>query len=183
MLIVAVAIVITVAIPLCGGRYSALADLRIRGAWLVAAALGIQILIISVIELDSEAVARGLHLVTYAMIGVCIWLNRTLPFMWVVGLGWASNVMVIAANGGVMPTSGAAADLLGREPADGFENSAVLENPRLAFLGDALVTPGWLPLQNAFSIGDALLVVGLALVVWSASRAPVSDDASATVST
>lgn len=181
MLILLAAAVVVAAIPLLGGRYSALGQLRLRGIWLVTGGFIIQILIMGVIEMDSDVVARSLHLLTYAMIGVCIVLNRQVRWMWVVGVGWASNVIVIAANGGVMPTSASAARTLGRTAGDRFENSAPLANPRLEFLGDVFVSPSWLPMRNAFSVGDVILIVGLALVVWSASRAPIRADSDVTV--
>lgn len=177
MLILVVAAAVVIAIPLFGGRYSALADLRLRGAWLIPIALALQVLIFTVIELESGPFASTVHLSTYAMIGVCIALNREIAWMWVVGLGWMSNIVVIAANGGVMPTSSAAHDALGRGASGHFENSAPLGNARLEFLGDVFVSPSWLPMQNAYSLGDVLLLAGLGLVVWSASRQERSAEA------
>lgn len=176
MLIPVVAVLVLIAVPLCGGKFSALGQLRVRGAWLVALAFGTQFVILMVVDLESEVLMQSLHLVTYGMIGVCIVMNRDLPWMWLVGLGWAANTLVIAVNGGVMPTSEAAARQLDRGAEDRFVNSAPLEDARLEFLGDVIVTPSWLPLQNAFSIGDFMLVVGLGLMVWSASRQPIAVD-------
>jgi hypothetical protein len=176
MLIPVAVVLLLIAVPLCGGKFSALGQLRVRGAWLVGVAFGTQFVILMVVDLESELLMQSIHLVTYGMVGVCIVMNRELPWMWLVGLGWAANTLVIAVNGGVMPTSAAAARQLDRGIEDRFVNSAPLENPRLEFLGDVIVSPGWLPLQNAFSIGDVLLVVGLGLMVWSASRRPVPAD-------
>ena len=49
-----------------------------------------------------------------------------------------------------------------------FLNSGVLAHPHLAFLGDVLATPSWVPLANVFSIGDVLILCG---VTWGAHRA------------
>ena len=76
-----------------------------------------------------------------------------------------SNFVVIVANGGVMPASRAAqvaAGLVGRQ---GFENSVAVAHPNLAFLGDVFAVPAGVPLANVFSIGDALLVLGIFLIV------------------
>jgi hypothetical protein len=64
-----------------------------------------------------------------------------------VALGAALNLLAITVNGGVMPASpaGLAGAGLGvDEP--GFQNSAALAHPRLAFLGDAFYLPASWPL-------------------------------------
>ena len=175
LLVVALALVVA-AVPLWRGRWSALARIRVRYVWLVPAAFGLQFLIMAVLEFDSPVVAPVLHLVTYALAGAFVVVNRAIRWLWVIGVGWASNTLVIAANDGVMPTSASAARTLGRTSAERFENSAVLDDPRLLFLGDVLVTPPWLPFRSAYSIGDVLLVVGFALLVWSASRREIDHD-------
>lgn len=177
LLLVAAVVAVVALVPLWGGRYSALTELRFRQIWLVPAAFVLQFLIMAVLEFDSPVVAPVLHLVTYAMVGAFVVLNRSVRWLWVVGLGWASNTLVIAANGGVMPTSESAARTLDREPSSTFENSAVLDDPRLIVLGDVIVGPAWLPFRNAYSIGDVLLLVGMVLVVYSASRRPVAVSA------
>jgi hypothetical protein len=172
MLIVVVALAIVVVVPLFGGRHAALTHLRLRGTWLVAGALVIQIAIISVFDFDAVAVSRSLHVATYLMIGVCLALNRTVRGMWLVTVGWLCNFIAIAANGGVMPASTSAAATLGRTSSDTFANSAPSAHARLAFLGDVLPTPHGLPMANIVSIGDIILLAGLALVVFAASRVP-----------
>ena len=41
----------------------------------------------------------------------------------------------------------------------------MLENPKLLFLGDVFATPASLPLHNVFSIGDGILLLGVAVLV------------------
>ena len=43
-----------------------------------------------------------------------------------------------------------------------FNNSGILAHPQLAWLGDVLAVPAGVPLANVFSIGDVLILVGLA---------------------
>ena len=50
-------------------------------------------------------------------------------------------------------------------PEGEFANSAVVADARLQFLGDVFATPTWLPLHNVFSIGDMILIVGVAVLV------------------
>jgi hypothetical protein len=54
-------------------------------------------------------------------------------------------------------------------PADapGFQSSAAVADPRLAFLGDVFALPASWPLSNVFSVGDMLIAVGLA---WGVHR-------------
>ena len=172
MLVGIVAIALLTAVPVCRGHYRNLAQLRLRGAWLVAAALGIQIAIISVFDIQSDIVSRMLHTSTYLMIGICIVLNRNIRWIWVIGLGWASNFIVIVANRGVMPIVVSTSDPIDQS-ASAFENSAPSTNAVLSFLGDTIATPNNMPMANVFSIGDLLLVAGFALVVLTSSRAPV----------
>jgi hypothetical protein len=67
-----------------------------------------------------------------------------------------------------MPASAdalAAAGLPATEP--GFESSAGLADPRLAFLGDVFAIPASWPLSNVFSVGDVCIGAGLA---WGLHR-------------
>jgi Family of unknown function (DUF5317) len=179
MLIAIVAIVVVACVPLVGGRYAALGQLRIRGTWLVYGALGIQIAIISVFNIQSETVSRSLHILTYMMIGVCLALNRTVRLVWIVAVGWLCNFTAIVANAGVMPTPTSDAQAVGRSATSTtFENSVPMTDARLAFLGDIFTTPRGIPLANTLSIGDLLLLAGAALVIFAASRAPILEPAS-----
>ena len=46
-----------------------------------------------------------------------------------------------------------------------FINSRVLDDAKLQFLGDVFATPASLPLHNVFSIGDAILLIGVFVLV------------------
>ncbi len=171
MLIGVIAIVIVVAaVRLTGGQLSTLARLRLRGTWLVATALAVQVVIISILDDPPPALAQWLHLATYGCITIFILMNRSVPRMSVIAVGGASNFAVIAANHGVMPASAAALRTAGRTIPNGFNNSFALPHPRLSFLGDVLATPSTLPLANVFSIGDITILIGLALLVTTVSR-------------
>jgi hypothetical protein len=65
-----------------------------------------------------------------------------------------------------MPASPEAVAAAGLPPdPPGFANSAVLPDPRLAFLGDVFAIPRSWPLANVFSVGDVLIAVGAAAAV------------------
>jgi hypothetical protein len=170
LLIVVAAALIAVVVPLAGGHFGNLGRVRLRGAWLVAGALAVQILIISVVDHAPDWLSRTFHLSTYVALGVFIVANRHIPWMWMIGLGALANFVVISANGGVMPASRRALAAAGRELKAGFNNSTVVSHPRLSFLGDVLNTPKWLPFANVYSVGDIILMVGLVLVVFTVTR-------------
>ena len=164
MFLALVAVALVVSVPLFGGRLAKLAELRFRGVPLLWAALGVQILVISVWTSPHRVLAAALHIATYVLAAVFLWWNRRIVGVPLVALGAALNGVAIAANGGTLPASGAAIDGSGIWTGeDHFANSGMLEDPRLAFLGDVFSTPAWLPLRNVYSVGDVLIVLGAAV--------------------
>jgi hypothetical protein len=165
MILVAVVLAGALAVPLLGGRLGALAEARLRLAWMLPAALAVQ-----VVALDAPGVPDRLrpllHVASYLVAGAFLVANRRLPGMALVGLGAAANLLAIAANGGVMPASPAALAAAGR-PLDqpGFANSAAVADPRLAFLGDVFAIPAGWPLANVFSVGDVLIAAGAIVAI------------------
>jgi Family of unknown function (DUF5317) len=159
-----VAVVLVASVPLIGGKLSRLADLRFRGVPLLAGALAVQILVISVWRSPDPAVAATLHVLTYALAAAFLWWNRRIAGVPLVALGAALNGVTIAVNGGTLPASRTAVSESGfRVAADHFANSDPLAHPRLSFLGDIFVTPSWLPFRNVFSVGDIVIVLGAAV--------------------
>jgi hypothetical protein len=149
-----------------GGRdLSRLNHFRLRWWPVAIAALVTQTAIISVWPTGWRAGHLAANLATYAALGVFLWINRHIPFLWVVALGTAANTAAIAANAGVMPASLRALSISGLSIPRGFANSAAVAHPRLQFLGDIFPTPSWLPLHNVASIGDFLILAGALLVV------------------
>jgi hypothetical protein len=153
---------------LAGGRLGRLGEVRFRHTWVVLVALAAQVVAISVLPRADHTVLSGVHLATYAAAGAFVWLNRTVPGLLVVAAGAASNGVTIAVNGGTLPASQSALERAGLHLTPGeFLNSGVLEHPRLGFLGDVFAVPEALPLSNVFSVGDVVIVVGVA---WGAHR-------------
>jgi hypothetical protein len=153
---------------LAGGALARYADLRFRGAWVLLVALLAQVVAIEVVPGANHAALSAVHLATYAAAGWFVWVNRSIPGLWIVALGAASNGVTIAVNGGTLPASRTALETAGIHLQAGqFMNSGVLEHPRLAFLGDVLAIPAGVPLANVFSVGDVMIVTGVA---WGAHR-------------
>lgn len=163
MLIVVLGLLIVVSVPLFGGRLQSLATIHPRRSWIVMVALGLQILAISVVPTWPRPVLVTAHLASYALAGWFVWQNRRIAGLAAIALGGALNAVTIAANGGTLPASPAALARAGIVPTSGdFNNSAVVTHPQLAWLGDVFAIPAGWPLANVFSVGDVLILAGLA---------------------
>jgi Family of unknown function (DUF5317) len=150
-------------VPLARGRLSALGDLELRRGWLALAGIGVQILIISVFPDVPETVSEAVHMFSYVLLGAFAWSNRGIPGVAVILAGGLLNFIAIAANGGVMPADPEIAVKMAGE--GGFQNSGGMDDPRLLFLGDIFATPSWFPLYNVYSVGDAVIVLGVLVLL------------------
>jgi len=165
--LVAVVVLAALAVPLAGGRLGALVEVRLRHVWAIFAALGLEIAAMELPGLP-EGLRAALLVAAYLVGAVFLAANWRLPGMPLVALGAALNLLAISVNGGVMPASPSALAETGlpvHEP--GFQNSTVLVQPRLAFLGDVFFIPASWPLSNVFSVGDILIALG---IVWALHR-------------
>ena len=172
MILVGMVAIAAMSVLVCGGSLENLSRLKIKARGAIAAALALQILIISVIpKLVPGWPGSVLEVASYALAVFFLIANRHIPWLWLVGLGGLGNLAAIGANGGVMPASPVALSAAGRVRHPGqFLNSTSLHNPHLAFLGDNFSVPhGW-PLANVFSIGDIILAVGALLLLHSVCK-------------
>ena len=126
-----------------------------------------------------DGACRMLHFVSYALIAGFLLANRGLVGLPVVAAGALTNVLAIAANGGVMPASASAYARAGLTETAGFASSAVLDNPRLLALGDVFAIPASIPLHNVFSVGDVCIAIGAFLAVHAACGCRWLEDARA----
>lgn len=167
-MIIAFAFLFTVLlVPLFGGQFWKLGAIKLERRELILASLIIQVLIISVVHGRlSTDIASSLHLISYALAIGFVWFNRNVIGMPIIVLGGLLNVLVIAANDGVMPARIGALETAGIPYDTGdFENSAPVEDANLWFLGDVFAIPEGFPFSNVFSIGDVLLIFGGAVTV------------------
>jgi len=160
-----------------GGSLDHWARLRVRWWLLALIALGVQIPLYSP-PFDSwafvVAVGAPLGVLTTALILILLVRNATGPTRLaclIAALGVALNLTVIVANGGWMPRFQPVA---ARVSADGEARTSnttpMAAETRLAWLGDSIEQPGWLPLANVISPGDVLLSVGAAWWAFAAAR-------------
>ncbi len=169
MFLAAIVLISALAVPVFGGRLSALADVRARLAWVLLLALGLQVLSVSVPGVP-EPLRPLLLLASYPVAAVFVLANRHLPGMVLIGLGALLNLIAMSANGGVMPASAAALDRAGLPlHSDTYVNSTLLEQPRLSFLGDVFAIPRPVPLHNVFSVGDISIALGVVVAVHGLS--------------
>ena len=167
MIFLAILLLAVVTVPLFRGRLTGLIDIDLGWTWLVATAIGIQILIISVFPDRFEGIQKPLHFLSYLFASAFVVANFKLPGVSLIGLGGLSNLLAIAANGGVMPATATALKAAGMATeSDEFVNSGVLEDPKLLFLGDIFSISGDVPVLNTvFSVGDVLIAIGTVVLV------------------
>ncbi|HWH24275.1 MAG TPA: MFS transporter, partial [Candidatus Limnocylindria bacterium] len=162
---------------LAGGRIGRLIDVRLQWAGLIFLALGLRIgtqfAIAGGVDL-AEALRLPLYVGAFALLVVGLWFNRHHAGLLAVAIGAASNGLAIAVNGGWMPVWGPALTAVGMTPGELNQSFHRLLPPefgvefflRAGPLGDIIPLP--LPvIYNVFSLGDALMGVGLGWFVFS----------------
>lgn len=160
---------------LSGGRLGNLAGLTLTGPWLVLVALGLQFVAFSPAGAAlGQPAAVVLHLASYALLVWFVVLNRRSTGVLIAGLGLSLNLLAIVANGGYMPASRTALAIAGAAySGDTHNNSAVIgATTHLGFLSDIFAVPSWVPAANVFSIGDLLIVAGIAVLLVASMRTP-----------
>lgn len=167
MILLYVVAALALAVPLCGGHLGAIADIRLRMALLLVAALGVQVLVLTVPVEGSDLAHRLAHLGSYGLAGGFVLANRRVPGVPMLALSGGGNLAAIGTNGGVMPASERAFQLAGIDqlPA-GLANSAPTEGAPLWFLGDVFALPASWPVATVFSVGDVGLALGAAVLLW-----------------
>jgi hypothetical protein len=165
MIVVAVVVLALGIVPLAGGRLSRLAAVRFEMPGLLLASLGVQ-LGLATFPGPASWWRAALHVGSFVLGLAWLWLNRSVPGVWVVGVGAALNAIAIAANAGVMPASEGALRTAGfPTETENFANSGALEDPNLLFLGDVFAIPASWPFANVFSVGDVVIAVGAAFTI------------------
>ena len=160
-----------------GGNLSNLARLKFRWPVVLVAAVVLRYVVIFS-PLSRVEGAQYVYALSLAVIVLwTVWHLRLLPGVWLVTLGGALNLVVVLANGGRMPVDAtlAASQLGGILARRGHIGQYTVMGPdtHLGFLGD-WVSLG--PLPEAYSPGDLLIAMGIALVILiSLHRIPESE--------
>jgi len=155
-----------------GGRLASLGRQEFRWFWLAPVAFLLQW------GLNWAAGGGGqlawhwsyfIHLFSYLLMFLFIWVNRNLPGVKLMALGIFCNFLVIAFNGGAMPVNpeGLPPSLVNSLADETVATHSLWHSgTRLSFLGDIILVP--YPSPRRFSIGDFLLVAGLFIFVTRA---------------
>ncbi|HET9781372.1 MAG TPA: DUF5317 domain-containing protein [Candidatus Dormibacteraeota bacterium] len=160
-----------------GGRLTNLARLKFRQPWLLLVAILLRYVLVFT-PLRSVEGAQYAYAASLALIVLwTAWHLKLLPGIWLVTIGGALNLLVVLANNGRMPVDPtlAARQLGGVLIERGHLGQYTVLGPdsHLGFLGD------WLslgPFPEAYSPGDILIAMGIALVVLIAlHREPESQ--------
>lgn len=171
-----IAIVIGVALGFAlGGRLGNLADVPLRWNALVVIGLALQVLLFGPLNVLPAASLPELYLLSTGIAAVWVIRNLAVAGLPLIGLGALSNLLAIAANGGRMPVDAA---LLTQTRGAAFTravaehrvatNAVIADSgTRLSWLTDRFVLP---PSLVVFSVGDALISVGVIWLIAAAMR-------------
>ena len=153
---------------LTGGRVGNLARLKFRWPSLVLAAVLARE---AVLLTPLNRVEGAQYIYVLALAGIVIWTVGNLErmrAMWLVTAGAATNLVVVAVNGGRMPVAQEFAASLLRHGHLG-QYMVMGSGTNLNFLGDWI----WLyPAPEAYSPGDVLIALGLAIGVFISTATP-----------
>jgi hypothetical protein len=161
-----------------GHAASQIASLPLRSTWLALLALLLQLPLLRARAGPPQqvAIAQILFLSSHLLLLAFVWRNWRLRGLPIVGLGVLCNLIVILANGGLMPITpetlvrinpGTSPDqwLVGFHY--GYSKDIILarEATNLWFLSDILVLPSPFPWPTAFSLGDLLIALGIVVLL------------------
>jgi hypothetical protein len=185
-LILLIAIVVGMAAGLLLARWQhrSLTPPPLGGVWLVVVGFLPQLIAFYLPatreKIPNTWVSAGLVVSQILLLLFC-WINRRLSGIWMLALGLALNLIVIAANGGFMPINPHTASQL--EPPEvvdsiplgsrlGYSKDILLEpaQTHLGCLSDRFLLPKGLPYQAAFSLGDVVIAVGAFWLIASQGK-------------
>lgn len=149
------------------GKLSHLMYLNIKGIWLILVGFllerGLNFLLkMGVIELGN--LTYLLDLVMYILIFIFIGMNIKLKPLWVMGIGFLMNAIVIFANGGAMPVSPKAMAYMGIPTETMLTGLYTVMNEGTHFKILADILPVYLTKVGfLISMGDIVLCLGM---IW-----------------
>jgi Family of unknown function (DUF5317) len=169
-----------------GGSMAHWARARLRWSPLALLALGVQLPLYSA-PFNTwplvVAIGAGAGIATTALVLLVVLGNARGPLRLAAGLaalGIVLNLTVMLANGGWMPRADASAPRAIQRAGD---ESMVVNNTapmsaetHLAWLGDVIPQPAWLPMSNLVSLGDVLLALGAAGCAFAITRGRLPTD-------
>ncbi len=169
LLVLALALVVSLR---RGGKLSNLGLVHIRWRGVIILGFLLQALIFSSLwtqQGPTPELTSALHLVSLALLLNALIANLELPGLWLMIVGFCLNFVVIAFNGGYMPSYNPARVLAGLPPLDPgqIRSNSIGMGPDtwLFWLGDMFAIPNIFLFANVFSIGDILIAVGAFVLI------------------
>ena len=154
-----------------GGNLTQIVTIRFRWTALLYAAFAGQLVAFGPVRVLGEAQIKQVQIASYVLLIIFCLANRQLAGIWLVTCGVASNALVIALNGGVMPVEPraiVASGWTGAEYASAYPNVAAHAGAPLWFLGDVFAMPRFHG-SAVLSVGDLLIIAGAWLVLQRAT--------------
>ena len=180
-MILALAVVVGLIVSLIRYRSFALeriATISLRSTWLVLLALALQMpLLRAPAGLRQHiGVQQALFLTSHLFLLAFVGLNWRSTALKIAGLGVLCNLIVVLANGGLMPITPETlvqinqGSSLAQWPAGahyGYSKDIILPRQGTVLwpLSDILVLPPPFPLPTAFSLGDLIIAVGIVVLL------------------
>jgi Family of unknown function (DUF5317) len=188
ILALAVALGLAISWVRYGNRtFRRIAALPLRSVWLALLALALQWPLLRAPKgpVQSVGIQQALFLLSHLFLLAFVWRNRQMIGVQFVGLGVICNLLVILANGGLMPIT--TETLLQINPGStleqwsvgthyGYSKDIILlrDQVKLWALSDILVVPPGFLFPAAFSVGDLLIAAGI-IVLLQGSRNPIES--------
>lgn len=156
---------------LTGGRIDNLARLRFRWPWLVVAVLVVRAAILVTPVRHIDGVQYVYLAALTALVAWTIWQIELVRGIWLIAVGSALNLVVIATNGARMPVASSLAGSLVHSGSLG-QYTLMTSGTNLGWLADWIGLPGPVGrlVTEAYSPGDVIVALGIAAVVALAMR-------------
>jgi hypothetical protein len=154
-----------------GGKIENLVHLRFRWPWFVVAALIVRASVVLTPLNRVDGIQYVYAATLAALVAWTVWQIERIPGIWLVTAGAAINLLVIAANGGRMPVASEIGGSLVQRGQIG-QYTLMSQGTHLNWLADWIALPGPFQrvLREAYSPGDLIVALGVALVVLLAMR-------------
>jgi hypothetical protein len=164
-----------------GGDIRTLSDIRLR--WWPLALIGLALQLIPIPSMDGQLdhwLAVGLLIASYVVLLVFVAMNIKLLGFPLIAVGFALNLLVISANGGMPVTerairhaSGAqyTAEITRLQEQGGAKHHLARDDDVLLPLAD--VIPLGAPLHQVLSVGDIVFMAGVLWVIAAATKGAV----------
>ncbi len=151
-----------------GGKLKYLSEFDFPFFYLIIAALLIQLSVDLVMKvIPNQTLAYMMLAISYLLMLAGLWLNRSNEFLYIVMIGVLLNFFVIALNGG-MPVSFGAAKAMGISAekfssglATDFKHVPMFAATKFKILADIIPTPKFYPLPAIYSVGDIFIAIGI----------------------